>query len=53
MKSFKVPIKSDDIYADLAGDVRTRYHTFNYKVTIPRQKPKKVIILMKDGLVGN
>ena len=40
MKSFKVPIKSEDIYADPAGDVRTRYHTFNYKVTIPRQKQK-------------
>ena len=25
MKNFKVPIKSEDIYADLAGDVRTRY----------------------------
>ena len=30
--SFIVHLKSDDNYADLSGDVKKRFETFNYEV---------------------
>ena len=52
--SFIVQIKADNIYTDIAEDVKTRYDVSNYE--LDRQLPKgnntKAIGLMKDDLGG-
>ena len=52
--SFIVYIKTDDIYKDIAEDVKTRFDTSNYELDRPLQKGKnkKVIGIMKDELGG-
>ena len=52
--SFTVYIKTDDSYKDIAEDVKTRFDTSNYEIEIPlpKEKYKKLIGLMKDGLGG-
>ena len=52
--SFIVHVKSEDIHADLAGDVEKRYDTSNYEVERPITvgKNKKVIMLIKGELSG-
>ena len=49
-----VYIKTNDIYEDIAEDVKTRFDTSNYELDIPlsKGKLKKVIGLMKDELGG-
>ena len=51
--NFIVYIKTDDIYKDIVEDVETRFHTSNYELDrlLPKGKNKKVVGLMKDGLV--
>ena len=43
----------DDIYKDVAEDVKTRFDTSNYELdrALPKAKNKKVIELMKDELM--
>ena len=43
-------IKTDDIYKDIAEDVKTRFDISNYELDIPlpKGKIKKIIGLMKD-----
>ena len=50
--TFIVHVKADDIYKDIAEDVKTRYDTSNYESgkPLPKGKNKKVIELMKDKL---
>ena len=53
--NFIVYIKTDDIYKDIAEDVKTRFDTSNYELnrSLPTGKNfKKVIGLMKDELGG-
>ena len=52
--SFIVPVKTDDIYKDIAEDVETRFDTSNFEIDrpLPKEKNKKVIGLMKDELCG-
>ena len=52
--SFIVYIKADDIYEDIAEDVKTRFKTSNYELDSPLPKPKnkKVIGLIKNELGG-
>ena len=52
--SFKVNIKMNDFYEDIADDVENRFDTSNYEVNrlLPMGKNKKVIGLMKDELGG-
>ena len=52
--SFIVYIETDDIYKDIAEDVKTRFDTLNYKLDRPlrKGKNKKVIRLRKDELGG-
>ena len=54
MDSFIVYIKRDDIYKDIAEDVKTRFDSSNYELDrlLPKGKNKKVIGLMKDELGG-
>ena len=49
-----VHIKIDDIYKDIAEDVKTRFDTSNYELDrpLPEGKNKKVSGLMKDDLNG-
>ena len=51
---FIIYIKTDDINKDIVEDVETRFDTSNYELdrSLPREKNKKVIGLMKDGLAG-
>ena len=53
--SFKIHIKTEDFYKDIADDVEKRFDTSNYKVDrpLPTGKNKKVIGLMNDELGGN
>ena len=50
--SFVVYIKTDDIYKDIAEDVKTRFESLNYELgkPLPKTKSKKVIGLMKNEL---
>ena len=50
--SFKMNIKTEDLYKDIANDVEKRFDTSNYEVDrpLPKGKNKKVIGLMKDEL---
>lgn len=52
--SFKVHLKTEDIYVDNALDVETRFDTSNSDVhrLLPKSINKKVIGLMKDELGG-
>ena len=52
--SFIVYIETNDTYKDIAKDVETRFDTSNYELDrlLPKQKNKKVIVLMKDKLGG-
>ena len=49
MDSFIVHIKSEDVYADLAGDIEKSFHTSNYEVD--REK-KENDALMENELGG-
>ena len=53
-KTFIVHVKTDDIYKDIAEDVKTRFDTSNLEIDRPLLigKNKKVIALMKDELGG-
>ena len=48
--SFKVHIKTGDIYADIAKDVETISDTSNYEIDrpLPKIKNKKVIGLINE-----
>ena len=50
--SFIVHIKADDIYIYIAGDVETKFDTWNYELDkpLPKGKNKKLIGLMKNEL---
>ena len=50
--SFRIYIKTEDIYVDIAKDVETKFHTSTYKLEqpLPKGKNKKVIESMKDKL---
>ena len=52
--SFKMNIKTNDFYGDIASDVENRFDTSNYEVNRPLKtgKNKKVIGLIKDELGG-
>ena len=52
--SFKMNIKTEDFYKDIANDVEKRFDTSNYEVnrSLPTGKNKKVIGLMKDKSRG-
>ena len=52
--SFIIDIKIEDVYEDIADDVKKRFDTSNYEVNRPLStvKSKKVIGLMKDELGG-
>ena len=52
--SFKMNIKTNDFYNDIANDVENRFDTSNYEVNrpLPTGKNKKIIGLMKDELGG-
>ena len=47
--SFVVYIKREDIYSDIAKDIRTRFDASNYELErpFPKGKSKKVIQIMK------
>ena len=49
---FIVYVKTDNIYKDIAEDVEKRFDTSNFEIDglLPKEKSKKVIGLMKDGL---
>ena len=48
--SFKMHIKTEDFYKDIANDLEKRFDTSNYEVNrpLPTRKNKKVIGLIKD-----
>ena len=50
--SLIVYLETEDFYKDISKDVETRFDTSNYgwDRPLPKQKNKKVIILMKDKL---
>ena len=52
--SFRMNIKTEDFYKDIANDVEKRFDTSNYEVNrpLPTGKYKNVIGLMKDELGG-
>ena len=52
--SFIAHVKADDIYKDIAEDVKTRFDNSNFEIEIPlpKGKNKKLIGLMKDELGG-
>ena len=52
--NFKMDIKTNDVYKDIANDVENRFDTSNYEVNrpLPMRKNKKAIGLMKDELGG-
>ena len=50
--SFIVYIKTNDIYADIAKVVETRFDTSNYELDRPLPKEKIIIRLMKNELGG-
>ena len=49
-----VCIKAEEIYSDIAKDIKTRFDTSNYELDrpLPKGKNKTVIGLMKDELSG-
>ena len=52
--SLIVNVETDDIYKDIAEDVKTRFDTSNFEInrSLPNGKNKKVIGLIKDELGG-
>ena len=50
--SFIVHVKADDIYKDIAEDVKTRFDTSNFGLDRPKGKNEKVIELKNDELGG-
>ena len=52
--SFIAHIKTEDIYKDIAEDVKSRFDTSNDEVDrlLPMGKNKKAVILMKDKMRG-
>ena len=52
--SFMVHVKTDNIYKDIAEDVETKFSTSNFELDrpLPKEKNKKVTVLMKDKLGG-
>ena len=50
--NFIINIKTDDVYEDIANDVKKRFDTSNYELNrpLPTGKNKKVIGLMEDEL---
>ena len=52
--SFTVYVKTEDIYKDIAEDVKTRFDTSNFELDrpLPEGSNKTVIKLMKDQLGG-
>ena len=52
--SFTVYVKTEDIYKDIAEDVKTRFDTSNFELDrpLPKGNNKTVITLMKDQLGG-
>ena len=57
--SFIVYLKTDDIYNDIAEDVKTKFDTSNYELecnfidrVLLKGKNKKLIGLMRDELRG-
>ena len=57
--SFIVYLKTDDIYKDIAEDVKTKFDTSNYELecnfidrVLLKGKNKKLIGLMRDELRG-
>ena len=52
--SFIVHVKTDDIYKDIAEDVKKKFDASNFEIgrPLPKGKNKKVIGLMKDELDG-
>ena len=52
INSLLLCIKTEDIYLDIAKDVKTRFGTSNYELDwpLPNRKNKKEIGLMKDKL---
>ena len=52
--SFIIRVKTEDIYKDIAENVKTRFDTSNYQIdrSLPMRKNEKVIALMKDELGG-
>ena len=51
---FIVHVKTDDIYKDIAEDVKTKFDTSNHQLNrhLSKEKNKKVIGLMKGELGG-
>ena len=51
---FIVPVKTDNIYKDIAEDIEISFDTSSYELDrpLPKGKNKKVIELMKDELCG-
>ena len=51
---FIINIKTEDFYENTANDIEKRFDTSNYEVNkpLPKEKNKKVIGLMKNGLEG-
>ena len=55
MDTFIVNVKSEDVYADLAEDVETKFDTSYYLVDRPLpigKKRERVIGIMKDEFSG-
>ena len=52
--SFIVHVKTDYIYKNIVQDVETRFGISNFEIdrSLPKEKNKKVIGLMKDELGG-
>ena len=50
--SFIVHVNADDIYKDIAEDVKTRFDTSNFGLDRPKGKNEKVIELKNDELGG-
>lgn len=52
--NYKIQVKSEDVYVDLAEDFETKFNTSNYEVDrpLPIGKNKKMIGLIKNELGG-
>ena len=52
--SFIAPIKTEDIYEDIAEELETGFDTSNFELDrpLPKRKNRKLIGLMKNELGG-